>query len=60
MKTEEVAEAIWAAWYSAMCGQGREVAPERRSWATLPERDKAIDRAIAMSLAAKLGMYLVG
>lgn len=60
MNVETVARWIWEAWYAAMSAQGREVAPERRSWETLPEQEKVIDRAIAMSLASRLGLYVTG
>lgn len=58
MNIETVARWVFEAWVAAMAGQGREVAPERRSWETLPEREKEIDRAIAASLASRLGLYV--
>jgi hypothetical protein len=37
---------IWKAWRDGMLAQGREVAPERMEWETLPLRDKALDERI--------------
>lgn len=46
---------IWRAWRDGMLRQGREVAPERMSWETLPERDKQLDAEIERALAAPAG-----
>jgi hypothetical protein len=39
--------AVWEAWCANMLNQGRDVSLERKTWATLPERDKKLDALIA-------------
>lgn len=51
---------IWKAWRDGMLAQGREVAPERMSWDTLPDRDKELDAAIEAAAAAPLVEALEG
>ncbi len=43
---------IWRAWRDGMIRQGRDVAPERMEWETLPAQDKALDAAIEQQAAA--------
>jgi hypothetical protein len=49
---------IWRTWRDQMLAQGREVAPERMEWATLPDRDKALDAAIEAEAVASLTAQL--
>jgi len=44
--------AVHAAWRDGMLAQGREVAPERMAWETLPLIDRHLDEGIAAILAA--------
>jgi len=55
---EQAAQLVWAAWYAAMCAQGRAVTAERATWADLPEQERALDRAIATTIAAAWGVPL--
>lgn len=47
---DDLARAVHAAWLGGMLAQGSDVAEERRSWDTLPERDRALDRDIARAV----------
>lgn len=42
---------VWRAWFEGMEAQGRYVAPERRSWDTLPEQDRDLDAGIETRVA---------
>lgn len=55
---EELGRFVWAAWYAGMVTQARPVSVVRRSWEALPERDRALDRAIATILAERLALVL--
>lgn len=57
--TEAPGYVIWKAWRDGMLAQGREVAPERMSWDTVPDRDKVLDAAIEAQARAQADAELL-
>jgi hypothetical protein len=55
-----LAQEVHAAWRDGMLEQGRAVVPERMSWDTLSEQDKALDKYIGNRLARLLVEALGG
>lgn len=51
---EQIAQAVWRAWFDGMTWQGRPVAENRCQWETLSDEDKALDRFIGNQLAGLL------
>jgi hypothetical protein len=49
--SERLAQEVHAAWRDGMLTQEREVSPERMSWDTLSDEDKALDKYIGGRLA---------
>lgn len=55
VEIEALAREVHAAWRDGMLAQERPVSQQRMTWETLDERDRLLDREIAIRLAARLG-----